>query len=479
MRILHVASEVAPYSKTGGLADVLGALPRALAALGHEVIVVTPRYRSVDPERFGLARRLRGLAAPLGADTVAVGVYEGQSPSTPRVRVYLVDHKPSFDRDGLYGDARGDYADNARRFALLGSAALAVCAEFGAWPDVVHGHDWQAGPAILFAKRRWGDLPSPKTVFTLHNLAFQGLFPEKVVDELGLPRQYYNPEGFEYYGQVSFLKAGLACADRLSTVSPRYAREIQTPDNGLGFDGLLRARNNALHGILNGCDYDIWNPEKDIHLPATYSAESLAGKRACKAALQRELGLPVRADVPLCGSISRLTDQKGFDLVLGALPQILDGDAQYVVLGSGDPALEQALKQLSVKFPKKLAVRIGYDEPLAHRIEAGCDLYVMPSRFEPCGLNQMYSLRYGTPPIVRATGGLDDTIVDFDARSRSGTGFKFEAYDVAALVDCWRRALGAYRHEDDFLALVKRAMAQDFGWGRAAEAYTHLYRLLF
>ncbi len=479
MRILHVASEVAPYSKTGGLADVLGALPRALAALGHEVIVVTPRYRAIDPERFGLARRLRGLAAPLGADTVAVGVYEGQAASTPRVRVYLIDHKPSFDREGLYGDAKGDYGDNARRFALLGSAALAVCAEFGAWPDVVHGHDWQAGPAILFAKRRWGDLRLPKTVFTLHNLAFQGLFPEKVVDDLGLPRQYYNPEGFEYYGQASFLKAGLACADRLSTVSPTYAREIQAPENGLGFDGLLRARQSVLHGILNGCDYDIWNPEKDIHLPARYAAESLAGKRACKAALQRELGLPARADAPLCGSVSRLTDQKGFDLVLGALPQILDGDAQYVVLGAGEPSLESALKQLQVKFPKKLAVRIGYDEPLAHRIEAGCDLYVMPSRFEPCGLNQMYSLKDGTPPIVRATGGLDDTIVDFDARSRSGTGFKFEPYDVGALVACWRRALAAYRSDEDFAGLVKRAMAQDFGWGRAAEAYTHLYRLLF
>src|SRR5262249_54164357 len=229
MRILHVASEVTPYSKTGGLADVLGALPRALAALGHEVMVVTPRYRSVDPERFGLARRLRGLAAPLGADTVAVGVFEGQAASTPRVRVFLIDHKPSFDRDGLYGDARGDYPDNARRFALLGSAALELAAEFGAWPDVVHGHDWQAGPAIVFAKRRWGDLRPPKTVFTLHNLAFQGLFPEQVVDELGLPRQYYNPEGFEYYGQASFLKAGLALPDRFTTVSPRYAPAIPTP----------------------------------------------------------------------------------------------------------------------------------------------------------------------------------------------------------------------------------------------------------
>ncbi|MDB4964801.1 MAG: glycogen/starch synthase, ADP-glucose type [Myxococcales bacterium] len=475
MRILHVASEVAPYSKTGGLADVLGALPKALAALGHDVTVVTPRYRSVDPERFGLARRLRGLAAPLGGDTVAVGVYEGQAASTPKVRVYLVDHKPSFDRDGIYGDANGDYADNARRFALLGSAALALAAEFGAWPDVVHGHDWQAGPAILFARRRWGGLPPPKTVFTIHNLAFQGLFPESVIDPLGLPREYYNPEGYEFYGQASYLKAGLTVADRLTTVSPRYAREIQTPEQGFGMDGVLRARAKVLTGILNGCDYDVWNPERDVQLPATYSAESLAGKRVCKAALQRELNLPVRADVPLCGSISRLTDQKGFDLILGALPTLLERDLQYVILGSGAPELESALSELAARHPRKLSVRIGYDEALAHRIEAGCDLYVMPSRFEPCGLNQMYSLRYGTPPIVRATGGLDDTIVDFDARSRSGTGFKFESYDVPSLTESWRRALVAYGNPDDFSALVKRCMAQDFSWTRSAEAYSRLY----
>jgi starch synthase len=479
MHILHVASEVAPYSKTGGLADVLGALPRALAALGHEVTVVTPRYRSVDPERFGLARRLRGLATPLGGDTVPVGIYEGQASSTPRVRVFLVDHKPSFDRDGLYGDAGGDYADNARRFALLGAAALALAAEFGAWPDVVHGHDWQSGPAMLYARRRWSDLRPPRSVFTLHNLAFQGLFPERVIDELGLPRDVYTPDGYEYYGQVSFLKAGLALADRLTTVSPSYAREIQTPEHGLGMDGLLRARAAVLSGILNGADYDVWDPSKDVQLPATYSADALAGKRTCKAALQRELGLPERADVPLCGSISRLTDQKGFDLVLGALPELLarGAELQYVVLGSGDPALEQEFRELAARHQKRLAVRIGYDERLAHRIEAGCDLYVMPSKFEPCGLNQLYSMRYGTPPIVRATGGLDDTVIDFDARTRSGTGFKLERYETGALVDAWQRALSAY-HSDDFLPLVKRAMAQDFSWTRAAHAYDRLYRSL-
>jgi starch synthase len=475
MRVLHVASEVAPYVKTGGLADVLGALPRALAALGHEVTVVAPRYRAIDPDKLGLARRLRGLAAPIGHDTVAVGVYEGQAASTPRVRVYLIDHPPSFDRDGIYGDQNGDFADNPRRFAILASAALGLCAEFGCWPDVVHGHDWQAGPAILAAKKSWGDLPRPKTVFTIHNLAFQGIFPERVIDELGFGREYYNPDGFEYWGQVSYLKMGIALADKVSTVSPTYAREIQTPEHGVGFEGLLRAKSDRLYGILNGVDYDIWNPEKDMFIAENYSHERLSGKRACKAALQRELGLPVRADVPLCGSISRLTDQKGFDLILGALPSLLEEELQYVVLGSGEPAIEKALRELAARFPKKLHARIAYDDGLAHRIEAGCDLFVMPSKFEPCGLNQMYSLRYGTPPLVRATGGLDDTIVDYDARSRSGSGFKFARYDVGALGETWRRALAAWRAPDDFAGLMRRGMTQDFGWQRAAEAYARLY----
>jgi starch synthase len=338
----------------------------------------------------------------------------------------------------------------------------------------VHGHDWQAGPAILMAKRQWGDLKPPRTVFTIHNLAFQGLFPESVIDELGLGREHYSPDGFEYWGQVSYLKMGIALADKLSTVSPTYAREIQTAEQGLGFEGLLRAKSDRLYGILNGADYDIWNPEKDILIAQNYSAERLAGKRACKAALQRELGLPVRADVPLSGSISRLTDQKGFDLILGALPALLEEDLQYVVLGTGEPSIERGLRELAGRAPKKLAVRIAYDDGLAHRIEAGSDLFVMPSRFEPCGLNQMYSLRYGTPPIVRATGGLDDTIVDFDARSRSGTGFKLARYEVAALGEAWRRALAAYRTAD-FVPLMKRGMAQDFSWQRAAEAYARLY----
>jgi starch synthase len=466
---------VAPFSKTGGLGDVLGALPKALAALGHEITVVTPRYRSVDPERFGLARRLRALEVPLGNDTVAVNVYEGQSASTRRVRVFLVDHE-SYDRDGLYGDDQGDFPDNARRFALLGAAALKIASELDTWPDIVHGHDWQAGPAIVYAQQKYPDCPLPKTVFTVHNITFQGIFPERVIDELGLARKYYTPEGFEYYGKVSFLKAGLALGHRISTVSPRYTREIQTPEYGVGMDGLLRARKEVFRGILNGADYEIWNPENDPHLVANYSVNTPAGKLTCKTALQRELGLPARADAALCGSVSRLSEQKGFDLILDVLPSLLEaGDMQYVLLGSGDPTIERAFNGLVSRFPKQLVARFGFDEVLAHRIEAGCDLYVMPSRFEPCGLNQMYSMRYGTPPIVRATGGLDDTVVDYDAPTQSGTGFKFQRYDRAALESSWRRALLAYRNSDAFSSLRRRAMLQDFGWPVAARAYARMY----
>jgi starch synthase len=474
MRILHIASEVAPYSKTGGLADVLGALPAALGRLGFDVTVVTPRYRAVDVERFALARWLKRVPVAVGGGaTVEVGVYEGRPPGGSRARVLFVDHAESFDRKGYYGPpGGGDHPDNARRFTILSRAALALCEALRWRPDVVHGHDWQAGAAML-------DATDTKRVFTIHNLAYQGLFPASAVDELELPKALFNPDGYEFYGQLSLLKAGIVSADRITTVSPSYAQEIQSAEQGMGLDGLLRARADRLTGILNGVDYHVWDPERDPHLAAPYSGGDLDGKRACKAALQRELGLPVRADVPLCGSISRLTEQKGFDLITAALPQLLDSGLQYIVLGTGDAATERALTELAAQHPKQIAVRIAYDEGLAHRIEAGADLYIMPSRYEPCGLNQLYSLRYGTPPVVRATGGLDDSIVDYEPRSRSGTGFKFAPYTAQALLTTWQRALTAWRESRaDFAALIRRCMSQDFSWDAAARRYAELYHQL-
>jgi starch synthase len=474
LKILHVASEIAPLSKTGGLGDVLAALPGALARLGCQITVVAPRYKGIVPEQHGLGRWLRTLPVSLGAETVEVGVLEGPLPGGGKGRLFLVDHPASFNRDGLYG-----HADDARRFTLLSRAALTLAAHFGAWPDIVHGHDWQTGPALLYAQGATGALVPPKRVLTIHNLAYQGRFPPSVVDALGFPPEGFSLGGYEFYGEVSFLKMGIVAADRLTTVSPRYAREIQTPEQGAGLDGLLATRAADLVGILNGADYAVWSPETDAHLAATYSSDRLAGKKTCKAALQREMGLPVRADVPLCGSISRLADQKGFDLICQALPKILEGEMQYVVLGTGDPGIEGALRDLAAANPKKVAVRIGYDDALAHRIEAGCDLFVMPSRYEPCGLNQLYSMRYGTPPIVRATGGLDDTVVDYEPRSRSGTGFKFEPYAADALIWAWQRALTAHTSApDDFALLQKRGMAQDYSWDAAARKYAELYESL-
>src|SRR5579883_1566286 len=411
MNVLHVSSEVAPYSKTGGLGDVASALPRALASIkrggrGDRVAVVTPAYR-VDPERFALARRLRRIGLTLGGRAVEVGLLEGRLPGgAGEVQAFLVDH-PAFDRPHLYGDANGDYPDNDFRFALLSKAALEIARTFSFTPDVIHAHDWQAAPTLLYARR--GELPSARTVLTIHNLAFQGLFPEESLDALGWGHDLYHPDGIEFWGQVSFLKAGILHADRVTTVSPRYAREIQTEEYGCGLDGYLRARGDQLVGILNGVDYDVWNPSRDLTLAAPYSVHDLEGKRACKAALQRSFGLPARPRLPLCGAVSRLTDQKGFDLVADVLEKLLvERELQVAILGTGERAIEERLSKLAARHPTKLVVKLAYDEALAHRIYAGSDLFVMPSRWEPCGLAQMYALRYGSVPIVRATGGLDD-----------------------------------------------------------------------
>ncbi|HMU38311.1 MAG TPA: glycogen synthase GlgA [Pseudomonadota bacterium] len=497
MNVLHVASEVAPFSKTGGLGDVLWALPRALAQQGAErVTVLSARYGSVDPQRHGLARRLRKLAVSVGNTPFEVGLLEGRLPGPgPQVTVYLIEHPLFGDRPGVYGPpnnpAQG-YSDNALRFALLSKAAIALSRELGLFPDVIHAHDWQAGLAVHYAQQADWDTP-PATVFTVHNLMFQGLFPLDEARNVGLEEELLTPDGIEFYGQASFIKAGLQLADRLTTVSPRYAQEICTAEFGYGLDGVMRARAGRLVGILNGVDYDRWSPWLDGALPVRYGkqpteleamteqafAAELVGKAQCKADLQRELSLPVRPRTPLFCTISRLTDQKGIDLLIDWLDGELShrADLQFVLLGQGEPGFEQKLRMLSERFPTRLAVRLAFDEGLAHRIEAGSDFFVMPSRFEPCGLNQIYSMRYGTLPIVRATGGLFDTVVDFDARSRSGTGFVFQPFSVQALGNAAKRAMSAYHSDEQgFLAMQKRAMKADFGWAASARAYLHVYQ---
>ncbi len=473
MEILFVCSEVAPWSKTGGLGDVAAALPRALAARGHSVSVVTPRYGAIDAAAHGFALEERALR--VRGEATGAWVKEG------RPDVYLVENERFFgSRRGVYGEGAHEYPDNAERFAYLSRAALALAAGMRERPRIVHGNDWQTGLCPFLLRHEHAQDPAlagARTVFTIHNLAYQGVFPKPVVPFLGLPWDVFRYEAMEFHDQLSFMKAGLAFADALTTVSPTYAREILTPEGGAGLDPLLRQRRADLHGILNGIDVTEWDPARDPHLPAHYSARDLSGKATCKAALQRELGLPVRADVPVLGMVSRLADQKGIDLVVAALPDLLAREVQVAVLGTGSHAYEDAFRHAAASRPDRLAARIGFDEGLAHRIEAGADLFLMPSRYEPCGLNQMYSLRYGTAPVVRAVGGLEDTVEDFDGWTR-GTGFKFREYTPPALVLAVRRALDAYRDRGGWRALVLRGMGQDFSWDRSARSYEALYRTL-
>ncbi len=507
MNILHVASEVAPFSKTGGLGDVLGALPRALAAHRDvKTCVVSARYGSIDPQMHGLYRRLRKIAVPIGDATYEIEVYEGRlqgdqaGRSDSRVPIYLIEHPLFGDRDGVYGpkDRPGqDYPDNALRFALLCRGALAVAQAFDLHPDVVHGHDWQGALALYYAKRHHPPhRRAPATVLTVHNLSFLGLFPLDQMAALGIDPAHLSSaefETFEFYEQASLMKGGLHFADRITAVSPRYAREIQTPELGCGLDGLLRRLSGRMSGILNGADYDRWSPWLDPYLPLPYGksvadpdtdprvamAEVAAGKARAKAELSRTLGLPLRPRVPLCATIARLTEQKGIELILKVLedPGALRGDWHYVLVGSGEPAFEERLRALRERHPSRIGVYLGYDEALSHRVEGGADIYIMPSLFEPCGLNQMYSLRYGTVPVVRAVGGLDDTVVDYDPRSKSGTGFKFSAYEPRALCHAWNRALLAYQGDEAaWQGLVRRGMRADYSWAASARAYLGVYK---
>jgi starch synthase len=472
-RILMAASEMTPFAATGGLGDVLGALPPALVERGAGVHVVLPAYRTIPhPEAHGTAAA--SLHVPHRSGMREVGM---RTTRHRGVAVSFVVADDYFGRNGLYGEAGGDYGDNAERFAFFAHAILALAARLDPPPDLLHCHDWQTGlvPALL---RTAGapHLARTPTLMTVHNLGYQGVFPPDVWPLLGLDRRWFGPEHLEFYGNVNFLKAGLVFADALSTVSPRYAEEIQTPEHGHGLDGVLRARRGVLRGIVNGIDTTRWNPARDPHLAAPFGSDDLSGKAVCKAALQRSWGLPIEPRVPLFGMVTRLAEQKGIDLVATALPQLLALDLQLVIVGSGDQRYEQWLRDAGRRHPARLAVRLAFDEALSHQVEAGADALLMPSRYEPCGLNQMYSLRYGTVPIVRATGGLDDTIDDVDAVPEPGTGFKFAEYSAAALMDGVRRALRRYANRGGWERIMREGMRRDFSWQRAADAYLDLYR---
>jgi starch synthase len=469
MKILMVASEAAPFAKTGGLADVVGSLPAALKALGHEVAVLLPRYAAVDLKNARRVYDSLPIWLPPRQFDTSLYLVERETP------FYFLDCPALYGRPGLYAEDGVDYPDNHIRFAVLAQAALALSRRI--WrPDILHAHDWQAGLVPVYLRTLYANDPTflgMHSVFTIHNLGYHGLFPAGALADIGLAgTEEFRPGGLEFFGKVCYLKGGLNYADALTTVSPAYAREIQTPEYGFGMDGVLRARSQALSGILNGVDYTEWNPGTDGLIAAHYSSGDLSGKRICKQDLVNAFGLPAEAlDAPLIGIVSRFTSQKGADLVADAADGLVAEGYYMAALGAGEPQYEELFQGMAARYPGRIAVRIGYDNTLAHKIEAGADLFLMPSRYEPCGLNQIYSLKYGTVPVVRATGGLDDTI-------EPGTGFKFWTYSGEALVGALRAAREAFADAEGWRAMMLAGMAKDFSWSIPAAEYGRLYERL-
>jgi starch synthase len=476
MRILLASSEVHPYSKTGGLADMVGALAKNLARAGHHVGIVTPLYSGIR-ERFP---ELKLLGLPLDLPMAAKRVH-GEVWRLERSEgftIYFVDQPFFFQRPGLYQKDGVDYADNAERFLFLSKAVAYLALHLDWKPELLHVHDWQTGFAALFIqhhRKQAGQGSAPRICTTVHNAAYQGVFPAAHYALTNLPWDYFNPAAVEFYGQMSCLKAGIAGADVITTVSPRYAREITTEEFGAGLDGLLRYRQRDLFGILNGVDYEEWNTASDPCLKHPYGPDNLKGKTDNKLELQKELGLAADPGIPLFGSIGRLVEQKGIDILLGALEEMLSANLQFAMLGAGEPAFERAFENLARRFAARVAVRIGYDESLSHRIEAGCDFFLMPSRFEPCGLNQMYSLRYGTVPIVRRTGGLDDTVIDVQDDVEKANGIKFGEYSAHALAKAIRKALVLFEENELLQQFRLNGMAADFSWERTVAEYLKVY----
>jgi len=487
VRILLCASEIMPFAKTGGLADVAGSLPKALAGLGHDVRVALPKYALIDETRFKPEKIMENLNLPIGEKKEKAAVW--LSEAHHGVKAYFIDNPRRFGKGPLYG-----HPDDAERFILYQRAVLKmlsalVCQTDGgrAWqPEIIHCNDWQCGLIPLYLhlerervypeqRRRADALAEIASVFTVHNLGYQGNFPPEALQAAGLPAPFFTAEKLEFYGSFSFMKAGLLYADIITTVSPTYAREIQTPQYGERMEGILSLRRQRLRGILNGLDYEVWDPSRDHYLSSPYSADSLSGKIACKKALQARLGLPQK-EVPIIGMVSRLAAQKGFDLLEQVLPHLLRMQVQLVVLGLGDKPYHDLFKRAAKAHPECVSANLEFNEELAHQIYAGADMFLMPSRYEPCGLGQMISLRYGTLPIVRATGGLADTVEDYDPTTKKGNGFRFQEYSAVALLGAIVRALFAYQDRSAWQVLMKRGMQSDFSWQASARKYEQVYQ---
>ncbi len=478
LRVLFATPEAVPFAKTGGLADVAGALPKFLHPLGCEVVLVMPYYRMVKHSGFPIQYLGEDIEVPLGDETLRAEIYQGRLDE--KIPVYFIGRDEFFDRGHLYSTPKGDYFDNAERFVFFTRAVLHLPQQIQFSPDVIHHHEWQTGLIPAYLRSIYCNDPlisCSATVFTIHNIAYQGLFKKEKFSLTGLPPDMYNPEGIEFWERINLMKAGIVYADVINTVSQKYSKEIQNPEFGYGLEGILRKRRKDLFGILNGVDYQDWDPSHDPHLIARYDLKDLSGKRECKKDLLKEFNLPPALEkVPLLGMISRLADQKGFDLLAEIIDELFSYDIGFVLLGTGEQKYHDLFNRIGQKYPQKAGIRIAYDDRLAHKIEAGADLFLMPSKYEPCGLNQIYSLKYGTIPIVRATGGLDDTISHYDPSTGTGNGFKFTRYDPKDFLSQIKTAMSLYVQPEHWTRLIRNAMASDFSWQKSAEAYLQLYR---
>lgn len=472
--VVFVSPEAAPFAKTGGLADVAGALPVALKALGCNVTLILPLYRDVRASNARLESAVFEVSVPVGGRLIKAGVFRGDLDD---VDVFFIECDEFFDRTRLYGTDDRDYFDNLERFSFFSRAALEVIKTGHIKADIIHSNDWQTGLVSAYLKDIYAKDPhfsNTASVFTIHNIAYQGIFPAGQYDIIGLSPALFSPEGLEFWGSVSLLKAGITFSDAITTVSPTYAKEIQTPENGGGLEGVLLGKKDRLYGILNGADYKLWNPETDALIPANFSAEDMAGKQSCKKSLLKKFGLKSKKAVPVLGIVARLTEQKGFDILLEAMPELMDNEIRLVILGTGEAKYKQLIEESARKYPDKLSFRFGFDVKLSHLVTAGSDIFLMPSRFEPCGLNQIYCMKYGTIPVVRGTGGLNDTVRDVST-GMDATGFKFAGYSKDSLLEKAGEALSIFKDTNAWDALVRNAMKEEFSWQEAAKKYIEVY----
>lgn len=476
LKILMASPEVHPFAKTGGLADVSAALPKTLKAMGHDVRVIMPKYRMTGTGR----RRFKDLGlrvnVPVGKAVKKGSLYEAKLHK--KIPTYFVANNEYFQRKHLYGENDKEYADNAERFIFFCRSILEACKALKFQPDIIHCHDWQTGLVPVYLKSLYRGDPffkGTRTLYTVHNMAFQGNFGHSALELAHLPEELFNPDGVEFYGKFSFLKSGLVYADLLTTVSPTYCREVQTAEWGFLLDGVLRHRAEDFHGILNGVDYQEWDPARDPWIEKNYGPKKPGGKRACRKKLMQTLSLDADESVPILSMICRLSDQKGMDIVIGAMETMLQWQMRFVILGTGDSQYQEFFRELSERYPGKCACHIGFDEKLAHQILAGSDIFLAPSRFEPCGLTQLYAMKYGTVPLVRSVGGLADSVQEFDPNTGKGTGFKFSPFETKYFLETLQKALSFYKDRNKWRRLMLNGMARDYSWNLAAEKYHGLY----